>query len=264
VHREKIKMEDKKMINGNRWVVHFDILGFRSMVKNFPVWYVRDECKKAIEKGKTSNIKCRFKFFSDSFIFYTDDDLIESFYCIEGTSALFFRAMFLGRIPMRGCLNVGQFYADEENGIFFGPAHINAHDLAESQQWIGYIFSEEAREKLAGFEVLGVKAGYKKRYVEYEVPFKGYRKCMLVYNLVLSSNNSGTQNELYTAFENMKITAVEVILNEGKNRNVDNGKQLKDEEIIGKYKNTEEFLLHVYPDLKDRMGRIKKLCVPVA
>ncbi len=247
-------MEDEKIINGNCWIVHFDILGFSNMVENFPVWFVQKEYIKARERGKRSNVKCKFKFFSDSFIFYTDDDSPDSFSCIEATSALFFQAMFRGRIPMRGCLNIGQFYSDEKNGIFFGPAHIEAYRLAEEQNWIGFVLSEKTREKLASFELVGFKSGYKKRYSEYEVPYNDepYRRNLLAYNLILASTNPGFQNELWMALDSMKFNAIQMLLKENGNKNVDIEKCPEYRKIITKYENTEKFMFCVYPELEQR------------
>ena len=252
-------MKNNKIINGNCWVVHFDILGFSKMVKKFPVWFVQEECKKALEKGKRYNIKCKFKFFSDSFIFYTEDEAMNSFSCIEGTSSLFFRAMFLGRIPMRGCLNWGHFYADEENGIFFGLAQIEAYKLAEGQNWIGFVLSEKAREKLAGFEPTGIKSGYKNRYAEYSVPYKKEPKLrnLLTYNLNLLTTIGNTgqaksqQYALLEALDYMKYVARMLSTKRGI-QGEDVEKSSDYEEIITKYDNTEKFMFWLYPALKER------------
>jgi hypothetical protein len=253
-------MEEEKIINGNCWVAYFDILGFRKLMKNFPIWYVRDVLKQALDMGKRSNVKCKFIFFSDSFIFYTSDDSQESFSCIEGTSALFFRAMFLGKekIPMRGCLNVGRFCADEENRIFFGPALIEAYDCAEGQNWIGFVLSEKTREKLSSFESAGIKSGYKNRYREYEVPYNKEPRLrnLLAYNLNLlttigdTGQARGQQYELWTALGFMKGVAQMLSTKKG-NQSADIEKCSDYDEIITKYDNTEKFMFWLYPALKE-------------
>lgn len=255
--------QDNNIVNGKCWVVHFDILGFSKMVENFPVWFVQEEYKKALEKGKRSNIKCKFKFFSDSFIFYTENDSTNSFSCIEGTSALFYRAMFLGRIPMRGCLNWGQFYADEENGIFFGPAQIEAYKLAEEQNWIGFVLSKKAREKLASFESVGVKSGYKNRYREYNVPYNKDPKLrsLLAYNLnlITTIGNTGQarneQYQLWMALDYMKWLVPQMLLKNKTDKSVDIEKCSEYKEIITKYDNTEKFMFWLYPALKEMIKK---------
>jgi hypothetical protein len=250
---------NKNIINGNCWVAYFDILGFSKMVENFPVWFVLEEYKKALEKSKRSNIKCKFKFFSDSFIFYTENDSQDAFSCIEGTSALFFQAMFLGRIPMRGCLNWEQFYADEENGIFFGPAQIEAYKLAEGQNWIGFVLSKKTMEKLTSFESVGIKSGYKNRYKEYKVPYNKDSKLrkLLAYNLNLLTTIGNTgqarnqQYQLWMALGDMEYKACLMLRKKKGNRIVNLKKCLEYKKITTIYKNTRKFMLCVYPALKE-------------
>ncbi len=251
-------MEEEKIINGNCWVVHFDILGFSKMVEKLRDWVVEEKYKKTLEIGKESNIKCKFRFFSDSFIFYTSDDSPDSFDDIETTSSLFFHAMFLERIPMRGCLSWGQFYADEENGIFFGPALIDAYDWAEGQNWIGFVLSEKTREKLASVEFAGIKSGYKNRYVEYSVPYKKEPKLrnLLAYNLNLlttignTGQARGQQHALWEALNHMKYMSQMLSTKKG-NQIADVEKSSDYEEIITKYDNTEKFMFWFYPALKE-------------
>jgi hypothetical protein len=253
-------MEEEKIISGNCWVAYFDILGFRKLMGNFPIWYVQDVLKQALDTGKRSNVKCKFIFFSDSFIFYTDDDSHDAFSCIEVTSSLFFREMFLGKekIPMRGCLNVGRFCADEENRIFFGPALIEAYDCAEGQNWIGFVLSEKTREKLANFESVGINSGYKDRYVEYSVPYKKEPKLrsLLTYNLKLLTTIGNTgqarsqQHALWEAFSYMKYVA-QMLSTKKVDKSADIEKSSDYDEIITKYDNTEKFMFWFYPALKE-------------
>jgi hypothetical protein len=259
--------QDNKIINGNCWVAYFDILGFSKIVEIFPVCFVLEEYKKALEESKRSNIKCKFKFFSDCFIFYTEDDSMDSFSCIEGTSALFFRAMFLKKelphFPMRGCLNWGQFYADEENGVFFGPAQIEAYKLAEGQNWIGFVLSEKTREKLISFESVGIKSGYKKRYMEYKVPYNEKPKLrnLLAYNLNLLTTIGNTgqarneQYQLWKALDYMKYLALQMLLKNKTDKSVDIEKCSEYKEIITKYDNTEKFMFWLYPALKEMIKK---------
>ncbi len=257
-------MESDKIINGNCWVVHFDILGFSNMVEKFPVWFVQEEYKKALEEGRKYNMKCKFKFFSDSFIFYTDNDSHDSFSGIEVTSAIFFQSMFLHEIPMRGCLNVGQFYADEGNGIFFGPAHIEAYKLAEGQNWIGLVFSEKTRGKFECFESAGFKSNIRFRYQEYEVPYKKKpkRRKLLAYNLKLVPNYNEESvraaiERLWIALGDMKYKAVPMLRKKKGNKIVNLKKCLDYRKIITKYENTKKFMLYIYPELKEKIKKQK-------
>ncbi|MCX5637809.1 MAG: hypothetical protein NTX52_08980, partial [Planctomycetota bacterium] len=98
-------MEAEKIINGNCWVAYFDILGFSNMVKSFHVEFVREKLQETRKESKQYNVNCKSIFFSDSFVFYTENDSQDSFRGISAASELFFQARFLEKIPMRGCLN---------------------------------------------------------------------------------------------------------------------------------------------------------------
>jgi hypothetical protein len=272
-HRDINKMDNeliensKNIIDGNCWVSYFDILGFRKLTENFPTWYIRDVLKQALDTGKSSNIKCKFVFFSDSFIFYTDNDSQESFSCIEATSSLFFHEMFRGRerIPMRGCLNIGRFCADEENRFFFGPALIEAYDCAEGQNWIGFVLSEKVRKKLESPEFANIKSGYKDRFVEYSVPYKEPKsRNLLAYNLNLLTTIGNTeqakneQYQLWMALDHMKYVAQILSAKKG-NQGADIEKCFNNEAIITKYDNTEKFMFCIYPALKELIENKKQV-----
>jgi hypothetical protein len=263
-------MENNKIINGNCWLAYFDILGFSNMVENFPVEFVKESYKKALKKGEQFNSRCKFKWFSDSFIFYIENDSLDSYRCIRTASILFFRDMFLKEIPMRGCLNVGQLYADEENGIFFGPALIDAHDFAENQEWIGFILSKEAREKIKDYELAGFKTDNDYWFQEYNVPYKDKEKSkrynLLVYKLNIL--NTEYSERLWIALNIMERKAFLSLPKDKRNNNINTCSKCK--RIFTKYRNTEDYLLSLYPSLqsegKKRIERIdqNELCAHCA
>ena len=182
-------------------------------------------------------MNCKFKFFSDTFIFYTENDSKDSFRGISAASELFFQEMFLKEIPMRGCLNVGQFYADEENGIFFGRALIDAYKLSEGQNWIGFVLSEEARQKLKDYESMGFKSNKYFSFQEYNVPYKEEtkRRNLLVYKPYSDSLNY--PERLWMALSNMEHEAFLTLPNEKGNENINTCSKCK--RIFTKYHSTQ-------------------------
>ncbi len=249
-------MESRKIINGNCWIAHFDILGFSNMVEIFPVEFVQEKCKEAKEKGEKYNVNCKYKFFSDTFIFYTENDSQDSFCGISAASELFFQAMFLKEIPMRGCLNVGQLYADEENGIFFGRALIDAYKSSEGQNWIGFVLCDKTRKKLEGFESADFKSNKNFHYLEYKVPYKKKpkRRKLFVYypNTCLIETFPGPANDqktrLLSALDAMEYQAQLIYIN----KNFDMEKDPDYKKVISKYKNTREFFTNAHHLLRER------------
>lgn len=257
-------MENDKIINGNCWVAYFDMLGFKDDVEHFPPEGVLEKYIEVLKEIEKHNVNC--KFFSDSFVFYTEDDSETSFRGIDAALKFFFQKMFIRLIPMRGCLNVGQFYVDEEKGIFFGRSLIEAHNLAEGQNWIGFVFSEKVREKLNDF-----KAKYpnrywdelEKHYLEYQVPYKKKKKrSLLVYNLTVNPylSNQQAKHDQCTLWNS--LTTMEDIAFIHLNKRIVGLKKCPEHtNITIKYKNTKDFLLYVYPTLK---GIVRKKNRPIS
>lgn len=235
-------MKGNKIINGSRWIAYFDILGFSNMVESFPVWFVLKAYQEALKESETYNLCGKFIFFSDSFIFYTKDDSQDCLRDISTVTAMFFQNMFNKYIPLRGCLNVGQFYTNEENGIYFGRALIEAYRLAESQNWIGFVLSKNTREKLERFESAGLKSNIRGRFSEYKVPFKKEPEqcnlCAYKFNIYTSIA------DLEMTLGNMESSAITQLTSLKKARNIDDLKKCPEyKKIITKYENTKKYLV---------------------
>ena len=76
-------------------------------------------------QGKEQQIE--FAWFSDTFVLYARDDTQSSFMRIEQLSRLFMRGLLQKRIPVRGAISCGEFFADKPNQIFLGGALVDAH-----------------------------------------------------------------------------------------------------------------------------------------
>ncbi len=174
-------MKQDKVINGNCWVAYFDILGFKNEIRQYAghldafakIQY--EEILQRIEKDKAAvrtftpeeyNYCC----FSDSFLFYMSDDSISSYLTMHFVVTGFFHYSGIIKMPLRGALTCGDFYADKENNIYLGEAIIDAHDYAEKQDWIGLVLAPNARAKLEKNNHDPLTFAYDFR--EYDVPIK--------------------------------------------------------------------------------------------
>lgn len=177
-------MEQEKIVNGNCWVAYFDILGFKNQVLDFHeqngsgnldvfveiyyeiLRYIENELRK---KKDFTPAKFDYICSSDAFLFFACDDSIDSYRTIDRVARFFFRRMIWKRIPFRGALTVGDFYADKQKSVFVGQALIDAYRYAEKQNWIGSVMTPNACEKLCGTTFdLRRRSDYK----EYDVPIK--------------------------------------------------------------------------------------------
>ncbi len=175
-------MEEEKIINGNCWVAYFDILGFKNetplnagQLPALAYMYteivnrINDRQKRLTDIGATW-YDCLW--FSDSFLFYSLDDSINSYNIIYLAAKHFFDYMTITKKwPVQGALTVDGFYADRKNNIFLGKAIIDAYSFVEKQDWIGLVLTPKAHERL-------VASGKQFTWVdgccfrEYDVPIK--------------------------------------------------------------------------------------------
>lgn len=182
-------MESNKIINGNCWVVCFDILGFKDQILGYEKVYgvgkldgfaniIYKEILNTLQKDVDKYFKdivftC---WGSDTFVLYTPDDSIQSFSVISSVAIAFCRRMIMhcSSYMVRGALGTGQFYADKQNNIFLGSALINAYEYAEKQNWIGLVVTLCAEKKVYDLEsshnIQHHTLLY--NYVKYDVPIK--------------------------------------------------------------------------------------------
>lgn len=187
---ESYKMQNHKIINCNCWVACFDIIGFKNLLNDFMSQsktndevvlamdafveqYYKDILRKLAEKGKYRPDKVFTHWFSDTFLLYTSDDSPASLCCIEQSATHFFVDVIWTKMPLRGALSIGAFYADKETGIFLGPAFIDAYEYGEKQNWIGLVISPKACFELQKINLCPPDRG---GYVEYDVPIKSKEK----------------------------------------------------------------------------------------
>jgi hypothetical protein len=177
-------MEYNQTINGNCWLVCFDILGFKERILGFEKTYgvgrlnrfadviykeILDTLQRAEKEFQGRVYPC---WASDTFVFYTPDDSRTSFTLISA-AAIHFLCRMIRHSPSympRGALGSGQFYADRQDNVFLGSALIDAYEYAEKQNWIGFVVTPSAERKIVDSYPQPRDLLYK--YVQDNVPVK--------------------------------------------------------------------------------------------
>jgi hypothetical protein len=210
----------------SRWVAYFDLLGTTELIKTGKTHRVFSAYQTASEKldaWKQRHPQVSQCWFSDTFLLFTEDGSAESFAAIEMVCRWFVFSLLRARIPVRGSLAIGNFYADSEHGVYLGEALVEAHDWGENQDWLGYLLTPSATRTL---EELGLPIHERLNYRKYEVPLKRSHPqaeqvaACVVGNWILSG---GVRNPLIERLQEMQ-------------------KQQNDERIIQKYLRTISFL----------------------
>ena len=148
-----------------RWVAYFDILGFKELV-NKASFYANpnivmkiferafQETSKELKPLETVGDKISQLYFSDTFVFYTEDDSGGSYKWIQSVAKNFIRGCLDGNpfIPLRGAITCGELHVEKDRNIFFGKAFIEAHEIAEVQDWIGLVLTKTAEERISQYD----------------------------------------------------------------------------------------------------------------
>ena len=102
--------------------------------------------------------------FSDTFLFYSNDATQSSFTHVEGVSRRFIQVLTQREIPARGSLSHGEFLANKSNQIFVGPALVDAHHYGERYNWIGFVLCRSAVQKLPERRLMQHYANWKTEF----------------------------------------------------------------------------------------------------
>jgi hypothetical protein len=87
-----------------------------------------------------------FTFFSDTIIYYSKDDSLDSFFKIVFTSLELLKSGFCGsKAPYRGAIGYGDIIS-EPSGILLGTSIIDAYKGEQSQMWAGCILTETCED----------------------------------------------------------------------------------------------------------------------
>lgn len=166
-------MTDMAYIRTNdkiRWVGYFDLLGTRQLIKKDKMLEVFQSFAWAasrIDALNRRNMGILHVWFSDTFVVLSDDDSQETFAAVELLSRWFVVALIWRNIPVRGSISCGRLYADQDKGLYFGPALVEAYEWSEGQDWIGLVLCPSCIERL---EKLEQSTRNYKHYVEYTIP----------------------------------------------------------------------------------------------
>jgi hypothetical protein len=159
---------------GKKWVVCFDLLGFSKLTASSLIgaFYQVELCVSEARQKSPFNQKLGRAWFSDTFLFYAEDDSASSFHVIEFVARNFFEMALLHSIPLRGAMACDEFYANETNRIFIGKALVESFRLGEKCNWVGFVLCPSAVCQIEKLNASGVNGTFNDRYKLWDVPTK--------------------------------------------------------------------------------------------
>ncbi len=187
----------------NRWLVYFDILGFKNIVNDKNVFSILELYERALSNTKNHKIftKCiNYAYFSDTFIFYSENDSEKEFTWIQSVAKNMIRKSLENRIPLRGALTMGEFYADKNQQVYFGNGIIDAYEEAERQDWIGLIITQASEKSISTFGLNPTRFKFKK----WMIPIKGKSKPTRILRYAYNFDSNINLDKKLGILENMK------------------------------------------------------------
>lgn len=156
----------------HRWVGCFDFLGTRDLIRSrdsLSVFCIYERAVREMQHAVRRLPKIHVAWFSDTFLLYSQNDSASDFAAIDLGARWFAHFLLLAKIPIRGAIACGELYADAESNVYFGPALVEAFELAEATDWIGLILCPSAVTRLAA---VGLPAEERLHYAFAKIPFK--------------------------------------------------------------------------------------------
>lgn len=153
-----------------RWVAYFDLLGTKALIRANRIPEVFTAYAQAIEHATREfhqENTVRHAWFSDTFLMYSTDDSASDFVVLDFVARWFAHHLVTRKIPIRGAISSGNFYADRNHGLFLGKALVEAYEHGEVQNWIGYILCPSAVKRL---DEVGLPAAKQINYAYANIP----------------------------------------------------------------------------------------------
>lgn len=210
------------IIGYNRYVAHFDMLGFKSaIVRNLDeAWGALSDLRASMDKilnmaiGELSSNKIisdRIKayIFSDSILIFTFSNQPEDLMAILILTSQLFSDSLASCVPLRGGISFGEFRFNCDKHLFCGKPFVQAYQIAERTQWSGIVVHDSVANKYFN-ESSSPTSGEKPILVQWNVPIKpsGQKKHWVINwpHIFKDSFNKPapiTTEEFYQAFESL-------------------------------------------------------------
>jgi hypothetical protein len=238
------------MSNQQRYVVHIDILGMRTLVAKDPdkAWELLS--KLATARNTSHSVEVEFAqadtrvaipdqvravTFSDTILLFSKGDSeIDLKIIVMMTTELMVEALHLG-VPIRAGIARGTFFFNLEESMYAGPALIEAYDLGESAQWIGIVTSAKVFKEA---QTYGLKSGVTDVVVETAIPLDEGQQTGYAINWLATHRNAIVKEPPFSAkqvYDDMDL-----------------GRYFGDFDLLpprakAKYENTARFMNAMYP-----------------
>lgn len=151
-------------VDCNRFVGYADIMGFQNLISRRSHEEVGLILKRLLkERNAVSDLlksspdtktakqylgQIETVAFSDSVLFITKDDKIESLSLLAIAMHLFHASSLLKEAPVKGAIAYGRFTADFDNSLFYGQPLVDAYLLEQQVHYYGIVVENSLEQKM--------------------------------------------------------------------------------------------------------------------
>lgn len=217
---KKNYMNDK--LDQNRYVAHFDMLGFKSAIaRNLDeAWGALCDLRSSMDKilrmaigdiptGQLIDDRIRAYIFSDSILIFTLSNQPEDLKAILILTSQLFSDALASCVLLRGGISFGKFYFNEQLNLFCGIPFVQAYQIAERAQWSGIVVHDSVATRYFN-EPSKLTSNNAHVLIQWDVPIKpsGQKKQWVinwphVFNGSFNKPAPITTKDFYQAFESL-------------------------------------------------------------
>lgn len=192
----------------NLWIAHFDILGFKELIRN-PAGSLKstilvEQIDEIIEelKGHFKNSffdGIDYYFYADTFVIVSKTDEPKNWLPFLNLSQRLMQACIYKRLPIKGAISYGEVIVGHGGKIIIGLAALEAYEYCNDQDWIGLILTPSASQKLIAENI----PPWHQYFINQDIPMKS-RHSQDVYAHTFINGSANFESPLVSRLAEMK------------------------------------------------------------
>lgn len=133
----------------------FDILGYSGWMMNADELLSKkvemlkklDGALSAMIKYWKNSIEINHHNYADNILLWTPDESEGGLEYLLFVTSFVFSFLLHAGLPLRGAVNHGEVYFSHDEGIYTGPALVEAHQCQDLQRWLGVVICDSVKKK---------------------------------------------------------------------------------------------------------------------
>jgi hypothetical protein len=146
------------------WIAHFDLLGFKAKLKALPISILQQEVNEIVKdfqaEAREFDKNVDSLFYADTFIFYSKSGENKDYPGLLHVATHFMQKCIYKGIAMRGAISFGEIAVSNDKRVMIGSAFLDSHHYGEDQDWLGFILTPTASNRLKEVKLHPARHGF--------------------------------------------------------------------------------------------------------